>query len=170
MISKALTMFLLMAAAAPPPVTAQDRPEQTRPSNTSPTRPPSDEGPPASNANIRVELTISDYVGSAAPVKKTVSMIVADDSVGRIRSLPRNGGGPMLNVDATPRVIGTDRLRLRLTLEYSPANVEKMPRGSPINEMVTVMLQSGKPMTITQGADPSMDRHVTVDVTATILK
>jgi hypothetical protein len=41
---------------------------------------------------------------------------------------------------------------------------------SPINEMLTVLLQCGKPLIVTQAADPSVDRKVAVEVTATVLK
>ncbi len=35
---------------------------------------------------------------------------------------------------------------------------------------MTVILESGKPMLVSQSADPIGDRQVTVEVTATILK
>ena len=169
MIRNALTTLLLTAALIPVNAAAEDRKtEQSRPSNNTPNRPADDEQP-KSATNIQVEVTISDYVGSGTPQKKTVSVIVSDGYSGRVRS-SRNPASPVLNVDATPRVTADGRVWLRLILEYSPAIAEKTPRGSPINESLTVTLQSGKPLVVSQGADPSMDRRVTVEVTATILK
>jgi hypothetical protein len=170
MIRRTLSILLLAAALIPATAGAQDqKPEQGRPANRTPTRPPGDEPPPASSTNIQVEVTISDYAGSGPPQKKTVSVIVTDGYSGRVRS-SRSPTSPVLNVDATPRVNSEGRVWLRLILEYSPASTEKMPRGQPINESLTVTLQSGKPLVVSQGADPSTDRKVTVEVTATILK
>jgi hypothetical protein len=161
---KALLVFLLSAALLPASVAAQGRS-----SNATSNRPSRDDEPPRSSTNIQVEVTISDHVGSATPQKKTVSVIVADGYSGRVRSA-RNPTSPTLNVDATPRVTGDGRIWLRLILEYAPASSEKTPRGSPINESLTVTLQNGKPLMVSQGADPSIERRVTVEVTGTILK
>ena len=166
MIRKGLLVFLLSAALIPAQVAAQSKSSNKTPSK------PSAEEPPGSSTNIQVELTISDYVGSAAPQKKTVSVIVTDGYAGRVRSMltPTSPIEPILNVDATPRVTGDGRVWLRLILEYAPPLVDKVRRGVPINESLTVTLQSGKPLVVSQGADPSIDRRVTVEVTATILK
>jgi hypothetical protein len=39
-----------------------------------------------------------------------------------------------------------------------------------MNQSVTVLLESGKPLVITQAADPVSDRKVTVEVKATVLR
>jgi hypothetical protein len=39
-----------------------------------------------------------------------------------------------------------------------------------MNQSLTVVLQSGKPLMISQAADPVSDRKVNVEVKATILK
>jgi hypothetical protein len=39
-----------------------------------------------------------------------------------------------------------------------------------LNEQITLILVPGKPMTISQAADPVSDRRITVELTATILK
>ena len=38
------------------------------------------------------------------------------------------------------------------------------------NERLSVILESGKPMIVSQAADPTSDRKITVEITATILK
>jgi hypothetical protein len=164
MIRKGLCVLLLSMALVPANAAAQGRS-----SNATSNRPSGDDQPSGSSTNIQVEVTISDYVGSGTPQKKTVSVIVTDGYTGRVRS-SRNPSSPVLNVDATPRVTGDGRVWLRLIVEYSPPVSEKVQRGSPINESLTVTLQSGKPLVVSQGADPSIDRRVTVEVTATILK
>ena len=45
-----------------------------------------------------------------------------------------------------------------------------VPCPTELNQSLTVVLQSGKPMLISQAADPTSDRKVTVEVKATVLK
>lgn len=120
--------------------------------------------------NLQIELTITDTQGSAKPETKVVSMLTADGWMGRIRTV----SGPMsamLNVDATPTVLENDRIRMQLTVEYAPA-----PTGQPsqkpatLHESLNVILQNGKPLVISQAADPAIDRKMTVEIKASILK
>ena len=129
--------------------------------------------------NVQIELTLTDQLGTATPEKKTVSMIVASGSWGKIRSVgtvrPASGGPPFgvdLNVDARPLVSIDGPIQLELTLNYSPpADKESAtPRPTGINQSQTVVLQSGKPLAISQAADPLNDRKVMVEVKATVLK
>lgn len=143
-------------------------PDQAKATNTTPARIINVE-PHQSSGNVQVELSIADYLGSAAPQKKTVSMLVAEGYMGRVRS--NRGNAAMLNVDATPRMQKDGRISLQLTVEYRPRETaETLDAMSPITEFMTVLLQSGKPLVVTQAADPSSDRRVTVEVTATVLK
>ena len=41
---------------------------------------------------------------------------------------------------------------------------------SQLNERLSLVLESGKPMIVSQAADPVSDRKITVEVTATILR
>ena len=128
--------------------------------------------------NVQVELTLTDQLGSGVPEKKTVSMIVASGNWGKIRSVGtvRPAGEPPfgvdLNVDARPHVSVDGQIQLELTLNYSPpADKDSVrPRPTGINQSQTVVLQSGKPLTISQAADPLNDRKVIVEVKATVLK
>ncbi len=61
--------------------------------------------------------------------------------------------------------------RLELTIEYIPITPEgasRRPAG--LLEMLTVILQNGKPMLISQAADPTIDRRITAEVRATVMK
>lgn len=130
--------------------------------------------------NLHLELTITDQVESEPPQKKSVSMMVADRTFGRIRAsgqwrLPNAGFVPVqLNVDATPAIQPDDSIRLELTLEYRPSppapEIDAARPPSTLNESLTVILQSGKPLTISRAVDPFTTRRTSVDVTATILK
>ena len=153
---------------APPPATLR--------SPTAPVPPP----PPRRGQpiNVRVEVIITDQRGGAAPTKKTVSLIVGDQQNGMIRSeslIPNIGSVP-LHVDAEPEILPDGKIRLRFGLNYD-LPIEGQPMPAPdrvaktsIRESLALILDSGKPMLVTQSADPVGDRQVMVEVKATILK
>lgn len=139
--------------------------------------------------NIQVEVTITDQVGTAAPEKKTVSMIAADGTWSRIRA----GGEARpterpnivisrINVDARPYVMpnSTDTIQLELTIEYqplramssgtSPQSAGQQHTPTNLDQSMSVILISGKPLQISQAADPITDRKILCEVKATILK
>jgi hypothetical protein len=132
--------------------------------------------------NVQIELTLSDQLGNAAAEKKTVSMIASSGSWGKIRSAGNvrpEGDQPyvvVLNVDARPLVTVEGQIQLELSFEYAPLKsggeqkegARQRPAG--INQSQTVVLQSGKPLTVSQAADPISDRKVVVEVKATLLK
>jgi hypothetical protein len=140
--------------------------------------------------NVRLELTIRDQRGSQQPVTKTVSMVVADRSMGRIRTqstvlTERHGAQPVLvNVDGRPVVLSDGRVLLQLTLEYRPADAPttRSEGASPspatpsaqapphVSESIEMIVQSGKPIVVSRSADPDSDRSVTVEVNATVIK
>ena len=132
--------------------------------------------------NIQIELTLTDQPGTGPAEKKTVTMIVANSSLGKVRSagtISPRADTPypvMLNVDARPRLNSDGSVHLELTVEYYPlkdGGLEKegaKQRPSGINQSQAVVLQNGKPLVISQAADPINDRKVVVEVKATILK
>jgi hypothetical protein len=127
--------------------------------------------------NVQVEITISDQTGSAAPAKKVVSLLAADQTMGQVRANARanraNVGfvGTGLNVDARPTILDNERVLLELTLRYQPLH-ESPTAQEPTNldESLTVILQSGKSLMISQAADPISDRKMTVEVKATVIR
>lgn len=131
--------------------------------------------------NVQIELTLTDQSGSNTPEKKTVSMIVSSGNWGKIRSvgsMRRVGDAPIgvdLNVDARPFVSVEGPIQLELTLNYSPGGLtvpgkDNQTAQTGLNQSLTVVLQTGKPLIISQSADPVSDRKVVVEVKATILK
>lgn len=182
--SKALLILCAVLVLTPIGAAAQDD-QQTKPKpGQDPTAQlaiPPPKGPPVPSdrfvrtlTNVQVELTLTDQVGSSAPEKKSVSMIVATGSWGKIRNTAARSGPIQigLNVDARPLVSVDGPIQLELTLYYYP------PQGKPdapvlpteLNQSMTIVLQSGKPMLISQSADPASDRKITVEVKATVLK
>jgi hypothetical protein len=124
---------------------------------------------------------VSGGVASGAgPAKKTVTMLIADGHSGSIRSAndvqtPTGFRTININVDSQPTVRDGGRIQLSLSVQYVPELStlnSQAPSAKPanINESLTVMLNDGKSTLITQSADPSTDRKVTVEVTATIVK
>ena len=185
------------AAAVEEAATVQAKPDQPPPPETlkpgrpplaipPPDKPPTPLEKPAPGApkmrgrdlNLQVEITISDQLGTQTPDKKVVSMLVADATFGRIRAsadAQRTGLGMVgtgLNVDVRPSVLDGDRILLELTVEYTPfrESGQVTQRPTVLNESLSVILHSGKPMTVSQAADPVADRKIAVEVRASIVK
>lgn len=191
---KRFSVIVALLAATAVSVSAQQTPQpQTEVRQPMPGR--ANRAPLATN--VRIDITINDQSGTGnQPVKKSISMLLADQSSGKVRSTgmvhqqTQFGLGPdgnpnirlqplfevELNVDAHVELLNEDRLRTTITLEYTPGMSAVLPtqaqasRPSPLHESVTVIMQSGKPLVITQAADPLSDRKITVEVTATILR
>lgn len=168
-------MLAALALWAPPWSSAQEKPGA---------KPPAEEPNNvrfAINAmtNVQIELTITDQGGSAAPEKKTVTMVVSSGTWGRIRSagaVKVVGNPPVvvdLNVDARPRILLDGPIQLELTIAYSPlgsAAADSAGKPPTVNQSLTVMLQNGKPLVVSQAADPVGDRRIIVEARATVLK
>ena len=68
--------------------------------------------------------------------------------------------GPVrLNVDARPQILPSGNIRVMLSLEYPS-----------ISQQITVIVDPGKPLVVSQTADPLSDRKVTVEMRASIVK
>jgi hypothetical protein len=173
----------------PPAPKVQQPPPPGKPGGKPPTATPPPELPllptPAvpkkprgRDLNLQIEITISDQLGTQTPEKKVVSMLVADATFGLIRAsadAQRTGVGMVgtgLNVDARPTVLEGDRILLELTVEYTPfrESGQVTQRPTVLTEKLTVILQSGKPLIVSQAADPVADRKMSVEVRASILK
>lgn len=129
--------------------------------------------------NVRVEVMFSEQRSDAPAVPKTVTITTNDGQWGRVRSSVNTvgyGASP-LNVDARPEVLADGRVLLSVNIEYGekrvPAGKDVQPGQiieATLNESVTLLLESGKGLAVTQSADPMSDRKVSVEVKATILK
>lgn len=165
----ALLLCLLLTLAAGSAAAAQPPPPKPAPDQATP--PPRPE-PPGQPVNVRVELAITDQAGAGEPLKKTVTMIAADRARSSVRNeVPVRG---FLHADALPYILPSGAIRLVLGLEYMPtipaSGTESARTLSRLNESVTVVLESGKPLVVSQAADPTSDRKVTVQVTATVVR
>ena len=105
--------------------------------------------------------------------------------------LPGTGGGFLapLNVDVEPTVLADGKIRLGLSVQYdvpAPPSLDSSGRAvesqaavrsalgsltrTEVRQNLRIVLESGKPLVVSQAADPVGDRKVTIEVTATILK
>jgi hypothetical protein len=183
MMCRMLVLTLMMAT----PLVAQDKPaspEGTRTPTKKEAPAPNPQEAPAKvpdvgqTVNVRIELTITDQRGDTTPITKTVSMIASDRSWSRIRTqgdvrTPTGFRPVILNVDARPWLVRDNRARVELTIEYRPVAAEADTEKSTtpnINESLAVILEDGKPMLISQSADPVTDRKVKVEAKVSILK
>ena len=141
--------------------------------------------PPGQPVNVRLDLTITDQLAGGEPAKRTMTLIVADRSAGSIRSSGNNVRA-VLNVDATPQILPNGTIKVLLGLEYNPRQsaamkqVAKLPSGETVevpneggtslNQRVAIVLAPGKPLILSQAADPLSDRKITVEIRAEVLK
>lgn len=189
-------MTIAVALALAVPALAQERDDQQRGAAQSsksadpkggdqktadtpkPPAPPAATPRPEPTVNIRIELTITDQRGSGTPVSKIITMTMVDTGSGRIRTggdvrTPLGFRPVTLNIDAQPRVHRDGKIRVDLTLEYRPTAAESDTEQSTtptINESISVLLEDGKPLMISQSADPATDRKVKVEAKATIIR
>jgi hypothetical protein len=168
---------------APPAAPATPKPAAQQPEI--PRRPPV---PIPQGPNVRVEITITDQAGSEPPVKKTLNVIAAAGHDGSVRSkvtvaipIPQ-GNVPVkafnyedvpLNVDVKSYVLDNGLIRTQLMLNYETLNVTT-DGGKALRSIVTggqtVLLENGKPLIVSQSADATSDRKVTVELKATIMR
>jgi hypothetical protein len=143
------------------------------------------EAAPAQGPNIRIELTLTEQLGTSPSTSKTVMLTTGDGQWGRLRSqvFRAGAGSAPLNLDARPLLLKDGRISCSLTVEYSPDAAQAHPEQgmavgpaamasgqTRLDQSLSVVLQSGQPLLVTQAADAVSDRKVTVEVKATVLK
>jgi hypothetical protein len=164
------------AAQPTPPVATTVPRSGTKPVTVEYAEPARPKGP--AGPNVRVEVTLNEVGGAGAAVIKTVSVTTTNQNWGKLRSQvnSRAYGVTPLNVDVRPEVLADGKVELRVAIEYnqgrnpdSENNPDKIA-GVMINQSATLLLDSGKPLTMSQSADPIGDRRVSVEVKATVIK
>lgn len=159
------------------PAHAQE--QQAEPSKTpAPTtsKPPASPREEGQAVNLRLDVTITDQQTTGQPVAKAVTMVVADNWQSRMRTegnaWTTGGSYPVaLNIDARPHLVG-DKILLAMTVEYKPTAPDPKPGASAttLNQSFQVLLTDGKPLVVSQSADPNSDRKVKLEVKATVLR
>jgi hypothetical protein len=161
---------------APPPPQAPPPPANPPAQGQKPALPPAQAKPapepPRQPINVRIEVTISDETGKAPAMKKTVTAVSGDGRPARVRTqVDFQGPGDTLNLDVTPTIlIPSGRIQAAMGLEYTLPAMGDPPAGAPrqtvtrIQENLWVNLEDGKPLIVSQSADPVTDRQVTVEI------
>lgn len=164
--TSAVTLALILIGASP--AFPQEKPAQ-KPAEAQAEQPAP--RPAGQLANVGIDLTITDERGGVPVTTKTVTMLVADSRMGRVRTSSQSNRAH-LNVDARPQIVRDGRILLDLTLVYTAEIIDgdRSEVWPPITSTMNVILDNGKPLVISQSADPSTDRRVKVEATATILK
>jgi hypothetical protein len=129
--------------------------------------------------NVRVDVKITDLRGGQAAATKAVSLTIANGENGSTRSIVEAQWGKtdqfrssQLKIDARPDIVESHRIRLRLSLEYNlsdPVDIPKPP-VTHMQESLTFILEDGRPLVVAESAEPSGDRQVRLEVTATIVR
>jgi hypothetical protein len=166
----------------PPPAPPADTAPATA-NRKAPPPPPAAPTPDGRNRkvgpNVKVEVTFSEQRSDGPATPKTVTITTNDGQWGRVRSSVNTAtyGVSPLHVDARPEVLADGRVLLSVNIEYGEKRVPTGKEVQPgqvievsLNESVTLLLESGKGLAVTQSADPMSDRKVSVEVKATVLK
>jgi hypothetical protein len=182
----ALLLSPAVGQAQPPP------PAPAPPQAPTAPKPPNAPAPPAPPArregqpvNVKVDLTILDQRGSGTPTRKTVTVVVADNMTGFIRtqSFYTTSGraeAVPLNVDVDPQILSDGKIRLRIGVQYDLPSSLAVPEGgerpqgnlftTQLRENLAIIVDNGKSIVAAQSAEPVGDRQVTLEVKATILR
>lgn len=160
-------------------------PETAPPPAVAPTPPP----PPRALgqlANVIVDVVINDRGPDGPENKRVISATAADGERASVRNSARvvmndKGGytNTGLSLDIRPVLADNNRVRLEVGLEFElldatrgagdQADKSWAAFGS-VRLTQNVVLESGKPLIISQSTAPGTQRTVTVEVKATVLK
>jgi hypothetical protein len=160
MLKPALTLLVVILVTA---AGASAQEQQSTPKPAEPQAPRAS----AQATNVRIELTITDQRSDAQTPPKTVMLLVEDNQNGRIRT---GRGNAVLNLDVRPQIVRDGRVRLLVSLEFTPQDAPDRPSQPPIQESIVALADDGKSVVLSQSADPTSDRKVRLEVKATIFK
>jgi hypothetical protein len=146
---------------------------------------------PASERNVRVDVTLTLKGGAKAAVVKTLSMVARDGGSSSARAnveVPyvtgslNPSGTPQynyrnvgVNADATPTILPSGKVAVRLRLSFNTlykaegAENSRPSFGNSSHDAAAVVFETGKPALVIQNTDPETGRDYTVDVKATVL-
>lgn len=170
------------APAAPPAIARAPRPSTGEPQAPPPGAAPEVARAPRPRgqlANVRVDVTVTDQTGTGPAATKTMTLTVADGESAMIRNeteMKTSDGlrSAPFSVDVRA-VIDGDRVRLDVGLDYQVLDSASTHTPGPPTRALfkgrqALVLESGKPLVISQSSDPMSDRKVTVEVRATIIR
>lgn len=175
-------VMLASSAGAQNPTPPAPRPAPMvppKPASPAP-RPPE---PPPQLVNIRVDIVVNEEGGTAAPVRKTASVITADRRSAAVRStgeaergepkstdprFPTPRTATYMKADIEPYIERNGLIRTQVIMDYLSPTSQQEGRGTALR--FEPLLESGKPLRVSESTDPTSNRKVIIEVTATILK
>ena len=124
--------------------------------------------------NVRYEIKLLEEGGNLKPSTKMVTMLATADALSSVRASGGSGANYPLNVDIMPTWIAESRVRTQISIEYNPILADPAA-GAPrtpfrVRQSVSVWLENGKPLVVSQSVDPATDRKITFEVTSTIIR
>lgn len=159
------------AAQSPAPAT-QGR--QTTPTPSVPPRPVPARDPAVEAGqlvNVKIDLAVIEEGGADPVSRKEVSVTVADRRSGVVRSAavtldPKDRHQGEVSADVRPWLERNGKIRTLVTMNYV-----SHPHFSNWGQLkFEPLLDSGKPLVVSQASSAVSDRRMRVEVTATILK
>jgi hypothetical protein len=130
-------------------------------------------------ANVRIDVTVTDQTRTGPAATKTMTLTVADGESAMVRTeseLKTSDGlrSAPFSVDVRA-VIDGDRIRLDVGLDYQVLDAASTQTPGPPTRALfkgrqALVLESGKPLVISQSSDPMSDRKVTVEVKGTVIR
>lgn len=160
MLKPAITLLVVIL------VTAAGASAQEQQSTAKPAEPQASRAS-AQATNVRIELTITDQRSDAQTPPKTVMLLVEDNQNARIRT---GRGNAVLNLDVRPQIVREGRVRVLVSLEFTPQDAPDRPAQPPLQESIVALVDDGKSLVLSQSADPASDRKVRLDMKATIVR
>ena len=129
-------------------------------------------------ANVQVEVVVIDQGPGEAPNRQAISAVAADRESASVRNSPDLRGGRNISLDIRPVIAEGARVRLNLGLEYwmqsttdaEPPADDRKQSFPQVRLTQNVVLESGRPLVISQSTAPGTQRTVSVEVKATVLK
>jgi hypothetical protein len=124
-------------------------------------------------------VTVSDQVGTAAPVVRIISATAADGERSSVRSNAsvKTGNGFQtigLALDVRPRLVSPTKVRVEIGLDTRAVKTEgtsKDVMSMPSSKVTqSVVLETGRAVLVSQTTDPFTDCKTTIEVKATILR
>jgi hypothetical protein len=116
--------------------------------------------------NVRLDLSITDQRGDRGATPKVVTLTLGEGDSGKIRTVREN---VLLNMDAAVQTRREGHLWVSLTLEYRAPDSDGKELLA-LSESFAVYVEDGKPLVVSQSADPTSDRKIKVEIKAAVLK
>ena len=147
-----------VTATSVPAAQAAQKPGEAAPASTGRTE--------AQAVNVRVEVTMTEHREGSADVPRTLSLLVADRDRAQVQS--GGAGDLVLRVTARPEILSDQKVRVSLNLNYRGPRTDTDRQPIAHQQDFASIVDSGKPVVVTQWNETGSTRSVKVELKATI--